>query len=452
MLLKSKFPFIKDIKKFNFLTFCNNNSPKEELVYTGFGIFCIISTICTMYCMSGIPEVREKKSLLYIYESMLILSVFFVTRPLWPYPLKKMAIIQVVWNICIFYLLIICSTFFVMLSNWGTLEVVVFTVNLVIVAILTRWKVAVGMIIVGLYLGTQFYKYYAEIGTNNLKLKIEPSSFILYTLLLIGTAIVIFLKPKQEYQELTEERNEHLNGRMEEKEKEAQEALALKTEFIRNISHEYHAPITGVISMSEILIESYDKLNDQQRLSAIKTIFKSSHSLKAFDNNIVTLARLSKPHYELKKENLDFSSLVYDRIQTCRKLYEENKEDREFVLDIKEGLMANIDRSYMIQLLDNLIINSINYCKKGTIRVTLGQYKNNIHLVISDTGIGIPKNELSEIFEPFTVSSRTKTSAGGRGVGLAICKRILEVHGGSIKAKNNGKKGSSFVVMLPKEV
>ena len=106
MLLKSKFPFIKDIKKFNFLTFCNNNSPKEELVYTGFGIFCIISTICTMYCMSGIPEVREKKSLLYIYESMLILSVFFVTRPLWPYPLKKMAIIQVVWNICIFYLLI----------------------------------------------------------------------------------------------------------------------------------------------------------------------------------------------------------------------------------------------------------------------------------------------------------------------------------------------------------
>ena len=139
------------------------------------------------------------------------------------------------------------------------------------------------------------------------------------------------------------------------------------------------------------------------------------------------LARLSKPHYELKKENLDFSSLVYDRIQTCRKLYEENKEDREFVLDIKEGLMANIDRSYMIQLLDNLIINSINYCKKGTIRVTLGQYKNNIHLVISDTGIGIPKNELSEIFEPFTVSSRTKTSAGGRGVGLAICSEHISV-------------------------
>ena len=144
--------------------------------------------------------------------------------------------------------------------------------------------------------------------------------------------------------------------------------------------------------------------------------------------------------------------MVYDLIQTCRKLYKENKEDREFVLDIKLGLMANIDRSYMIQLLDNLIINSINYCKKGTIRVTLSQYKNNIHLLISDTGIGIPKNELSEIFEPFTVSSRTKSSAGGRGVGLAICKRILEVHGGSIKAKNNAEKGSSFVVMLPKEV
>ncbi len=114
---KGKFSFIESIKNFNFLTFCKNNSPKEELVYTGFGIFCIISTICTMYCMSTIPVWRDKESLLYIYESMLIFSVFFVTHPIWPAPLKKEIIVQVAWNIGVVYLLIICSSFFVMLSN-----------------------------------------------------------------------------------------------------------------------------------------------------------------------------------------------------------------------------------------------------------------------------------------------------------------------------------------------
>ena len=208
--------------------------------------------------------------------------------------------------------------------------------------------------------------------------------------------------------------------------------------------------MTGVISMAETLVESYHKLNDQQHLDAAEVILKSSRSLKAFDDNITTLAYLSKPHYELKRENINFSDLVYNRVQTCRRLYEENKEDREFILDIHENVMANVDRAYMTQLLDNLIINSISYCKKGQINVTLRQNRNSIQIVISDTGIGIPKNEIYEIFEPFTVGSRTKTPAGGRGLGLAICKRIIEVHGGSIKVESNGTKGTTFRVELPR--
>ncbi len=104
----------------------------------------------------------------------------------------------------------------------------------------------------------------------------------------------------------------------------------------------------------------------------------------------------------------------------------------------------------MIQLLDNLVINTISYCKKGLISITLNQDRNHVRLSLSDEGIGIPKEELYEVFEPFTVSSRTRTPAGGRGVGLvAVCKRILEVHGGTIKAESDGKKGATFTVILP---
>ena len=242
--------YIESIRNFSFSAFCKNNSPKEELAYTGFGIFCIISTICTMYYMSAVPVWREKKSLLYIYESMLMFSVFFITHPIWPAPLKKEIIIQIVWNIGVFYLLVICSSFFVMLSNFGSMEVVVFTVNLIVVAILTRWKIAVGMIVVGVYLGTQFYKYYTGVSVENLNLKLESSSFILYALLLIGTAIVIFLKPKQKRQELTEAKVGHLGERISDRERVLERALASKEEFIRNITHEFHAPQTGIRSMA----------------------------------------------------------------------------------------------------------------------------------------------------------------------------------------------------------
>ncbi|MDX1916642.1 MAG: ATP-binding protein, partial [Rickettsiaceae bacterium] len=124
-------------------------------------------------------------------------------------------------------------------------------------------------------------------------------------------------------------------------------------------------------------------------------------------------------------------------------------EDREFILDIQEGITANLDKAYITQMLDNLIINAITYCKKGKIHISLSLNKDNIKFVIQDEGIGIPKKELYEIFDPFTVSSKTKTPAGGRGVGLAMCKRILEVHEGTITADSNGEIGASFTVSLP---
>jgi signal transduction histidine kinase len=207
--------------------------------------------------------------------------------------------------------------------------------------------------------------------------------------------------------------------------------------------------MTGIISMAETLQAGYDRLSDKQKKDAIDVIVNSSYSLKAFDDNISTLSKLSKPNYKLDKEDINFSDLVYNRIQLCRRLYEKNPEDREFVLRIAEDITVSADRNYMTQLLDNLIINTIKYCKDGKINITLNKDNIGVHLVIIDEGIGIPMRELYEIFDPFTVSSRTKTQASGRGVGLTICQRILEVHGGTIKAESDGVKGATFRVMLP---
>ncbi len=448
MQRKSKFSFIESIRSFSFLTFCKNNSPKEELVYSGFGIFCIISTICTMYYMSAIPVWRDKESLLYIYESMLIFSVSFVTHPIWPTPLKKEIIVQIVWNIGVFYLLVICSSFFVMLSNFGSMEVVVFTVNLIVVAILTRWKIAVGMIVVGLYLGTQFYKYYTGVSVESLNLKLESSAFILYTLLLIGTAVVIFLKPKQERQELTEAKVDHLGDRISDRERALEKALAAKEEFIRNITHEFHAPQTGIRSMSEVLFESYHKLTDQQRLGAAETIFKSSVKLGSYYDNLIDLAKISVVDYELTVSQVVLSNLLHERIKICKKLYIED-DARTFIVDIEEGLISVCDKYYIGQTFDNLIINAINYCKVGRISISLKRTDQGVEFTITDEGIGVPKEDIYDIFKPFTVSSRTKTTAGGRGVGLALCEKVIKLHNGTIKAESAGKNRTVFKFTLP---
>jgi signal transduction histidine kinase len=441
---------IKAIKEFNLWSFCKKNTPKHDYIYSLFGLFCIISVFSTMYSIPKNIQLEHKEILEFIYHTVLIFSSILLTFPIWPPTFKQEKFIIIAWNIMLPYILIFTPTLLIIISNFGQFQLMIFMLNIIIIAIMFRWQVAIFMVCSTVFLSVESYKWYVGVDDLSAAVDIGLQFKIMYVLLLVSSILIIFLKPKQQHQELTEEKNEYLNSKIGTKDKEAQEALALKAEFIRNVNHEYHAPMTGVISMAETLVESYHKLNDQQRLAAAEVILKSSRSLKAFDDNLTTLSYLSKPHYELKKEDINFSDLVYDRVQTCRRLYEENKEDREFILDIHENVMANVDRTYMTQLLDNLIINSISYCKKGKINITLSQDKDNIHFVISDTGIGIPKNELYEIFEPFTIGSRTKTPAGGRGVGLAICKRILEVHSGTIKAESDGKNGTTFRIELPR--
>jgi signal transduction histidine kinase len=245
---------------------------------------------------------------------------------------------------------------------------------------------------------------------------------------------------------------------------QTREAEALKGRFIRNITHEYHAPMTGISSMAQVLVQDYDKLNDEQRKVAAKTILDSSLRLEVFDSNILSLSKLNKPSYDLKLAPTDFSGLVEDRITLCQ-LYENEEEStihwqegpetrtRNWQLDIEEGIILNIDKYYLSQAIDNLIINSINYAKSGTIAISVKRDNDNETIIfsISDEGIGIPPDELDEVFEEFTVSSRTQSFAGGRGVGLALCKKVIEVHGGKIKAESK-RMGTTISFTLPKVI
>ena len=440
----------KFYKNFDLLELFRKYSPKSELTYMSFGVYCIFYTLTTMYSTQDISANANSKLVLYIYQIMLCTSVIMAMYPIWPPRVKHEIIVQVAWNFLLFYMLVFFSGFFVLISKFYPLQFVVFSINMVIVASLTNWKRAALMMIPGFYLSTLFYKYY--VGLNDgLDLSIgSPQYVLIYSLTIIGAAFVIFLRPKEYALALAQEKAEHLASTMGYKDEELQKALKLKNEFIRNVTHEYHAPMTGVISTLDSLIAAYDVLDDDKIKQIIKSVYQSAIRVESFDDNIRDLARLSSNEAELSITQVNLSELVSARLEACTKIYlEKNRQtDYVFVTNIEDELIAQADEYYLTQTLDNLIINAFSYCTKGTIKLELKKKNNLAEFSIIDQGIGIPKEELYDIFGEFTVSSKTRTPAGGRGVGLALCKRVLEMHKGDIRA--NSKDGeTTFTFFLP---
>lgn len=442
--------FTSLVKNFDLINLIKKSSPATSDPYIAVGFFCMAMIYATMHSTPREIRLEYPELIKFVTFSSLFAATALLSHPLWlPSWRKKTLVAGLIWNSVIFGVLICAAFTFVIITDFSSMQVMIFMINLIIIAGLLKWQLALIVIPFGIFLTLQLLKGYIGADDNVIAVSMSVQLKIAYLLLLVTSSVVIIFRPKQEYQELTEEKNEHLIDRIGSQEKQLREALALRSDFIRNVQHEYHAPITGITGLAQTLSEAYEKLSDSQRRSAIDDILKSSIRLDVFDANLSSLSILSKAGYELNLENVNFSNLTYDRIKTCRKLYEENKEDREFDINIEENIIIKGDKKYLTQLLDNLIINAITYCKEGKITIDLEHFKGMVNFNVLDEGIGIPTQELENIFEEFVVSSKTRTSSGNRGVGLALCKRIVEVHSGFIEAESNGVKGAAFKVKLP---
>lgn len=270
---------------------------------------------------------------------------------------------------------------------------------------------------------------------------------IIYLLLLITSTLIIFLKPKQEEYDVSELRNKHLLEKTNEQRFKIEKTIGLKNEFLRNIPHESHTPITSIASFSHMLKDNYNTLSKKEKLKMISHIASASTNLLSFIDNIFNLSKLSNTEYKINKENFNLSILLHQEIEKCKKLYltDDEEYNRNFYINIEDNIEVNADKYYMSQVFDNLIINAISYCKEGNIYINLYSKKEQVFFEIKDEGIGIPIDELQDIFNPFVVSSKTRSKSGGRGIGLALSKKVIELHNGSISSHNNhDNNGSTF--------
>ena len=440
---------IKNVKEFNIFFVYKRNYPNGEGLISILGLFVMVVTFSSVNNLSMQLHNKYRFLIDILYPLTLCSSSALISYPLWLQQWKNTEFIAVIWNLIMFSVLICFSFLMVLISNFAEIQLMVFMINIIVIISLTKWQWALFNILAGIALTAILCNNYIDL--NFIDYDSTSSQFkIIYLVLLTISSLVLFLRPKQEYQELTEQKIDYLGEKVHDIDEELKKSVEVKNEFLRNLEHEAHTPIVGITTMGQVLFENYDKLTEEQKRKGLEEISKSSERLTSFVNNMIDVSKLSSLNYVLNKKQINLSDLIYQRLYHCKKLYLENK-DLEFICDIEDDLLVNCDEHYITSTLDNLIVNAISYSKDGIITIKFKKNNDLVKFQIADEGIGIPQKELYSIFGTFTVSSKTKTPAGGRGLGLALCKGAVEAHKGQIWCKSNGKKGSTFSFTLPIE-
>lgn len=237
-----------------------------------------------------------------------------------------------------------------------------------------------------------------------------------------------------------------------------------RDEIFSNISHDLRAPITAIHNAIEYL-ESLDHISEEDIHDTLPIISERTQILEQMINEIFLLTKLDSQTSLLHPEKLCIGAFLEDFFyNSCDA--DSRFQNRQLVLDVPEAFNYELmlDPFYMTRVLDNLFGNALKYTSAGdtiSLSASLHTCTNNsgsdtayIQLAVSDTGKGICKEDLPHIFERtyMAVSARTPSENSGAGLGLTICKRIIELMRGRIWCESQEGKGSHFYIELPLQV
>ncbi len=232
----------------------------------------------------------------------------------------------------------------------------------------------------------------------------------------------------------------------------AQAANVLKSQFLANMSHEIRTPLNGVLAMAQII--ALGDLPDVQR-ERVEVIRRSGEDLLAVLNDILDLSKIEAGKMEIEAGEVDAESLGR-RVHAAFDAVAQAKPNLKFVLEIGPDAAGprRGDPARISQILNNLVSNALKFTAEGEVRVTIEGVGPNgregLRLAVADTGIGIPPDKLSILFEKFSQADGSNTRRyGGTGLGLAISREFAKLMGGSIEVASIEGRGSVFTVNLP---
>ncbi|MDF2695343.1 MAG: sensor proteinLuxQ, partial [Labilithrix sp.] len=229
-------------------------------------------------------------------------------------------------------------------------------------------------------------------------------------------------------------------------------ASRAKSEFLANMSHELRTPLNAIIGYSEILMDEAAEEGSQTHQD-LKRIRSAGGHLLALIDDVLDISKIEADRVELLPEIFPVAELVEGVSATIRPLAEKNRNAFETRFEDPTAVV-HADRTRLRQILFNLLSNACKFTKDGKVSLLVGKAEREgrpwVELRVTDTGIGISKDQLAKLFQPFVqADSSTTREYGGTGLGLVICKRLVEMMGGQIQLESEPGKGSTVTVWLP---
>ncbi|RLA71576.1 MAG: hybrid sensor histidine kinase/response regulator, partial [Epsilonproteobacteria bacterium] len=227
-----------------------------------------------------------------------------------------------------------------------------------------------------------------------------------------------------------------------------EKASKYKSEFLANMSHELRTPLNSIILLSKLLTQNQNKTLNEKDMEKSAVIHKAGNDLLFLINDILDLSKIESGQMELIYEELE-SSKVTDEM---RGLFYDMAQEKGLKFIINDNFKASFssDETKLAQVLKNLLSNAFKFTKKGSVTLSLSKSGDAINISVLDSGIGIPQDKLSTIFEAFKqVDGSISREFGGTGLGLSISKTIVDLMGGEIFVESEVGKGSTFTISLP---
>lgn len=230
---------------------------------------------------------------------------------------------------------------------------------------------------------------------------------------------------------------------------EAARANEAKDQFLATVSHELRTPLTSILGWSQMLTSG--RLDNAMAQRAIETIERNARAQAQIVEDLLDISRIVSGKLRLNVQLFSPQASVEAAVEALRPAAMAKSVALQLVIDPMAGPISG-DPERLQQIVWNLLSNAIKFTPKGgRVHLALQRHHSNVHIVVTDNGAGIPVEYLPRVFDSFTqVDSSSSRKHGGLGLGLAIVRKLVELHGGNVSAHSDGSgKGASFTVSLP---
>lgn len=221
-----------------------------------------------------------------------------------------------------------------------------------------------------------------------------------------------------------------------------------RSDLLRSISHDLRTPLTSIYGNADVLLNDNSNLKNDKKNALYKNIYDDSLWLINLVENLLSMTSIEDGSVKLRIE----PEVIEDVIDESLSHVSKNKDNHKIKVNISDDfLMADMDARLIVQVLINLINNAIKYTENdSTISINAYQIEDYVYIEVCDNGSGIEDKDKDKIFEKFyTVNHSIVDSKKSMGLGLALCKSIVEAHGGVISVKDNHPTGAIFTFSLP---